>query len=1088
MRPRLGLLLALVLALPAAGLDLQGCIYLPDGTIASEARVTAGILDQAPIASATASEGCFTFTNLPDALLSLTVEAEGLPAKSLLALPGDLPLTIALSAPVKVISRFDPAPQPISNLKPERDGGTISGVVRIETKPLAGAPVLLHPMSNDPAAVPWRVVTDAKGRFEVRGLPLQRYVVTIADGYPSRLRLADAARMYEEGSEPAVADLTRERAKSIEIALVKPPVVAGRIVDADDKPVRGARVQIILAGRPSIDFMHEGFVRTDADGRYAIVAPPFGPTDQAVAVARPLRSASTRSKPFFIRNADVRADMKLPKFEPVTVRVLDAEKKPVANARVAFGSAEETGGMPDASYLLALPWANDASRTGANGEVTLHLTPGSYDFAADAENFQLRTISDRAIPRATTIDIALEPAFAIRGRVHRNGAGVPNVQIALGESHRRDTATITDAQGRFAFEGLARGTYRLNAVKYEELVQQSVDAKAPSDIEIALDPAGTLELRVTDADTRQPVRAFVFSVSAVNEELVAMPEQRKLDREASTDEGIVRLTLPTGVYRVTVHASGYTVAQPSDFRVSDREPAVIDVLLERGRSVSGRVVDETSAPVEGADVFVMQRSKGRVGPATARTGADGSFTVSGLQESELSLTIRKEGFVTYRQTLSAEPGLAPLDVRLSRGLTLEGVVTRGGKPVAEAQVGATTSALDAMHQPATTDANGRFTLRGLIAARYTVTAYKDEAHAEVRDVDPSKQKELSISLDDRPRGILFGTVTGLPSNGGKIVRRSVFVSSDENGAESTIDDNGSYRIENAPTGTVYVTAHVESTVGGTSTARRKVVLTAGQPQRVDLDLGGTVRVSGRVLLDGRPVAGARVTFASYESEGAMASSIARADGAYELTLATPGRYRIFAFAEGTTDRQFSAIRDIRGGESIDLDLREQVLEGTVVDASTRQPIAEALVTLMPVGIASTSVAAEMQTDALGRFRIATAGSGAHQVIASAPGYGHRTTTLNLGASPAPMTFELSPVSQLRVRILDARTETPLDGHVWIANLDGSYVPVRADRSTDGATHLFSVAPGKYRVSANVFGYEQQSIEVTAPGDADLRLK
>lgn len=1094
MRAHLGLLVFLVLALPAAALDLDGCVYAPDGTLLKNARITAGILEQTPAATIVANEGCFTLANLPDALLSLTVEADGFTTKRLLALPGSVPLTISMQPPLKELGeRFDDEAQPIASLTPERNGGSISGTLRIGAKPLAGAPLLLHAMNGGDAAMRWRVITDAKGTFTANGLPLQRFIVTIADGYPSELRPADAQRMYAEGSEPAMVDLSRERAATVDIALVKVPLVTGRVLDAENEPVRGARVQVILAGRPASDFFFEPFARTNADGRYVMPAPAFGPTDQALVIARPPRHAVTRSKPFFIRDSDLIVDIKLPKFERVTMRVLDAEKKPIANARVAFAADEDTTGMPDASFLLTPPYSNEAARTDANGEVTLHFTPDTYDFAADAEQFQRRTVANKTITRATSIDIALEPAFAIEGRVHRKNAGVANVQIALDEPRGADTITLTDAQGRFKFEGLARGTYRLNLVKFDELVRETVDVKAPSTVDIPLAPVGTIEVRATDAETRQPVRTFVWSLRPLDDESRPAQERQELGREASTKDGIVRLSVPNGTYHLTLFSAGYTMTEPIEIVVHDREPAIVEVRLERGLSISGRVVDETSAPIEGADVFVMQRDtqspRTRIGPAMSRSSEDGTFTVSGLDETDVSIIVRKEGFVPFRQSMKTEANLAPLEVRLLRGLMIEGVVTRGGKPVAEAQLGASTPAVGGEHQTAITDANGRFTLRGLVAARYTVSAYKDEQHAEIRDVDPSKQKELAISLDDRPRGILYGTVTGMPANGGKIVRRTVFVASDENGSEGMIDDGGNYRIEDAPAGPVYVTAHVESTLGGVSTSRRKVTLVAGQPQRVDLDLGGAVRVTGRVLLDGKALSGARVTFASYEADGAMAAAVSREDGAYELSLASPGRYRIFAFADRMSDRQFSAVRDIRGGESIDLDLREQVIEGTVIDASTRQPIADARVTLIAVGVETTSVGSEVTTDSLGRFRISTAGSGAHRLIASASAHGHRTATLNLGgATIPPMTFELSPVSLLRVRILDAKTEAPLEAHVYLTDLDGAYVPVRAERTIDGTALTFSVTPGKYRVSAIVLGYENQTVEVTAPGEAELRLQ
>jgi hypothetical protein len=1053
-------------------------------------RVTAGILEQKPLATITATDGCFALNDLPDAMLELSIDANGLPAKKLLALPGEAPLTITLNAAIAE-NRYERTPKPLSSLTPQRDGGSIRGSVRVGSKPLAGAPVLLHSISDETAS-PLRVITDAKGTFQANRLPPRQYMVTIDDDYP-RLRPIGASRMYGEAPEPAVLDLAKERAATVDLELVRPPLVTGRVVDIDGKPVAAARVQVILAGRPAIDFASDPMVRTMPDGRYAIVAPPFGPADQAVLLVRAPRHSSVRSKPFLIRDIDMKIDVALPKFESITIHLIDPEKKPVANARVAFDASEETAGASDASILLIQPYAAEAVRSDANGEVVLQLAPGTYDFAADAEGYQVRTVADRAIARASTIELRLDPAFAIRGHVHRNGSPVANLQIVLlGNTNRREATTLTNAEGRFTIEGLARAPYRLRLLNYAELIDQTIDAKAPSSIEIPLGPAGVIDAHVVDADTREPVRTFTYAIEPVTNEAAAAREPGALERTLETSDGALRATLPVGVYRVIVSAVGYTSSQAMDVRVDDREPAKIDILLDRGIALTGRVIDETSAPIEGADVIAFERDnpqkRVRVAPSSARTGADGTFTVTGISAGEVNLTARKEGYVPFRQLITAEENLTPIDVRLKRGLTLEGTVTRGGKPVANAQIGASTPAIGGEHQPALTDANGRFVLRGLIAARYTVSAYKDEAHAEIRDVDPSKQKELAISLDDAPRGVIYGTVTGIAVNSGaKIVRRTVFVASEETGAEGMIDDAGNYRIEDAPLGSAFVTANVETSAGGRSSARKEVTITAGQPLRVDLDLTGSVRVSGRVLLDGKPLVGARISYSTVD--GMIASATSRDGGAYEIALAGPGRYRIFAFAEQITDRQFSAVRDIRGGETIDLDLREQLLEGTVVDATSRQPLAEVFVTLMAIGAETTSIGGEVRTDANGRFRLTTAGSGAFRLIAWLPGYAHRIATVNLSGGPiTPFSFELSPAGELRVKIVDARTGSPLDAHVYLTDPEGAYVPVRSDRSLDGTTFVFSVAPARYKVNAIVYGYQPKAIEVTAPGEVELRLE
>jgi hypothetical protein len=179
------------------------------------------------------------------------------------------------------------------------------------------------------------------------------------------------------------------------------------------------------------------------------------------------------------------------------------------------------------------------------------------------------------------------------------------------------------------------------------------------------------------------------------------------------------------------------------------------------------------------------------------------------------------------------------------------------------------------------------------------------------------------------------------------------------------------------------------------------------------------------------------------------------------------------------------VRDVRGGDRIDVELRESVLEGTVVDAQTRQPIANAVVTLGPA-LGATYAAAEVQTDAQGRFRITTTSAGAQRLTASAPGYAYSVQPVS--STTTHYLFALAPSAELQVRVMDARSGTPLDAHIVVNEAGGTFVPVRSERSTDGTTYRFSLAPSKYRLTVVVQGYATRVVEVSAPGIVDVAMQ
>jgi len=234
-------------------------------------------------------------------------------------------------------------------------------------------------------------------------------------------------------------------------------IIRGRVVDADAKPVAAARVQVVLADRSPLDFAQQQSVLTSEDGRYEVAAPSFDEADRAtVAITLPAH-ATVRSAPFHIGSGDQRIDVALPRFEAITVRVADRAGKPLPKARVAFA---ETVARRDPEALLLARFESHTTRTDDAGEAMLYLVPGVWDFAVVAEGFQATTLAERTIKRSATIDVALEPAVSIRGRVHRKGTGVEDVEVSLLEGKRRSRnkeTIVTDADGAFEIPGLAAG-------------------------------------------------------------------------------------------------------------------------------------------------------------------------------------------------------------------------------------------------------------------------------------------------------------------------------------------------------------------------------------------------------------------------------------------------------------------------------------------------------------------------------------------------------------------------------------------------------------------------------------------------------
>ena len=1041
--------------------QVSGYVYAPDGSVVAGKTVRAG-----EKTSVTDKEGAFTITGLPEGVVELNVEST-----TVFALTGD---SVSITTTSSATPDDDPAPP--------TGEGVVTGRVLLDGKPLANAPVLIEGLGEE-TPVKVRVVSNAKGEFIAKGLPPMQYWVSPDERLSTRLWWLHARRRYPAGQNPTIVDLGNTSTGSNTVELKPAPMIHGRVVDANGNGVARASVKLVMATRSTLDFLDDASTaRTMADGSFAFPAPQsFESENVMVSVTPPLQS-TFRSKPFILGSENREINVALPKLETVRVRVLDRAGKPIPNARLGFGSSSDTSALSALTLLVEEPFAGRTGRTNAEGEVVLQLAADAYDFVGAADGFLIGTLPSKAIARPMAVDLTLQRAVTLRGRVHRGDRGVADARVSIVDENpsARDVFARTGADGKFEITGLAPGLVSIHVLKQEELLNRTFDVKAPDDIDVALPPAGTLVGRVIAGDTRKPVEDFDYSVTALDE------LNWGLSTGATSADGTFRMEIPAGMYRVNVSAPGYTSLDLEDVRVVENETTNVDLPLGRGVVVNGRVIDEDGQPVPGATVFVIDADDGfmpgRAKPPDAETDGNGAFTITGIETGSAYLSVQHPGFMSYHETIKAEDQMS-LEIHLTRGLSIRGVVMQDGKPLPGVKVIATSTAIGSDAEPATTGDDGRFTLPGLREARYTVAAYTDERHAEVRDVDPRLSKEVVLSLDPKPRGIVYGTVTGIPpSLGGKYISRIVRVDSGSESAESWIDDSGNYRIEKAPAGEATIRVWVESFNVEHSSPPKSIEVVAGRSLRVDLDLGGNLRVSGRVTIDGKPVADMHIGFDS--ENGVSASAKTRDDGMYEVMLAGAGRYYIHAQAE-RFQRNFQVSREIREGETVDIDLREQRIEGTVIDAVTRRPIEDALVSLVPGAVMV--IATNASTDSDGHFEMVKTVAGAYRLIASREGYAPRVQPF--GGTMTQYVFELMPAPDLLVRVLDSHTGAPLYASVDISGESG-YIPMKSRLSDDGSTFLFSLAPGKYRVTATVSGDEKRVkvVEVTAPGTVDVMME
>lgn len=304
--------------------------------------------------------------------------------------------------------------------------------------------------------------------------------------------------------------------------------------------------------------------------------------------------------------------------------------------------------------------------------------------------------------------------------------------------------------------------------------------------------------------------------------------------------------------------------------------------------------------------------------------------------------------------------------------------------------------------------DGRFQMRGVLPGAYTVSAvdHLPEPLAELTLATPADSTLTNLTLiATTPGGAIVGRVVA--GDDTAPVSGALLVADPQDGQPShsaLTRDDGSYRIPGLAPGSYRLAIQAN---GHLPQPARLVTVQAGlaTAQSYDLPLAGG-RLHGRVTRpDGSAAAGAVVAArwaGPVGQYGSWSGGYATTDdaGAYTITGLPPGSYRLAASLAnaGVSTITDVTVPDYTAAIARDLALRwGATLSGTVVDAATRTPIANANVWVR----ALPAVAADAWTDAAGRFVLTGLGVDRYSVLASADGYLPVRFTGETGAATTP---------------------------------------------------------------------------------------
>ncbi|MEX0774178.1 MAG: carboxypeptidase regulatory-like domain-containing protein [Phycisphaeraceae bacterium] len=567
-----------------------------------------------------------------------------------------------------------------------------------------------------------QVTTDAQGRFQIEASPALN---------TDRLLVAARHQGHAIGSWNGAR---HEVPESLTLRLGTPERIGGTVVDEAGKPIAGASLRALVSwqadGQTSHVLGHEAIpellVKSDEQGRFTLTAVPRGGM-AALIVSAPGR-AGTNWPADGPTIAAGTTNLSIPLPPEATVRGIvrceDASQSLKGPTIAAVGGGLSflndwqattdaqgrfsLGGLPAGAVRLVAILPQNADNPWMSEEASVTLATG-------------QTLDDVAIQlrRAGTLEVT-----AISQAEQKPVAGAQVLVHPLGGGRSWQEQTDKDGVARFQ---LLPGNYMYFAahpdyatVRRRDTAQVSAGQK--QQVQWALAAATMLQGVVTDRDGKPVAGMQVLVLPGFGDHQPVTTDEagRFKTRWTPPDWGQEVTSLAVAIDRKGNQAVAIDVDDPSKPLALKLEPAC---------TVTGRVTDEQGQPLVGASVTVLIH-RGNWGSdlanLQAHIDADGQFRLTALPaQVDYTLTATAPGYGQHRWRIEAatagEPITAP-QVKLPKAdQELTGtVVDTAGKPVARAVVyvyGDTQP-----QQQAQSDAQGKFTLRGLCAGYVEVTA------------------------------------------------------------------------------------------------------------------------------------------------------------------------------------------------------------------------------------------------------------------------------------------------------------------------------------------------------------------------------
>jgi protocatechuate 3,4-dioxygenase beta subunit len=609
---------------------------------------------------------------------------------------------------------------------------TLTGRVLSSGAPAPGVQVRVGAGSALPGPSSRTVTADAQGRFTLLLPPGAHTLSAASEGRSALARV-------ELGAGPP-PEVVLELGSALQLS--------GHVLDERRRPVAGARLEL----RHPADASQQWAAVTDAEGRYAFG--PLEPGDWELGI-QARRYLDVPVETYTLPPDMGPLDFTLVRLPSVEGRVTDTTGRPLPRIELRLMTLD----AEDA--VVSQDWTDDEGRFVLDAE-----GPGAFHIEVEDERY-LRDSFPVRVP-ARNVHLTLRSGASLLGTlVDARGLPLEGFQVkALSmapEEDPRAPAAVTDARGRFCFQGLKPGAYRLGAARPSEGVERKawreveLREEAPLEVELRLPEEHTLSGEVVDTQGRPLPGARVGAWMTPEDE----PESlRGLGGGAPLPGGVPtdsagRFTLrhlTVSRYDVWAQAEGHTflpersaggAARKRSLRVLTKDAAGVRLVLKREPRLVGRAVGPDGAPLP---IFGVN--------GQTQVSPEGRFSAMFRSESAAeSFVFSTEGLGALVRDVQPLPGgdVDVGEVRLERGRVLVGRVVdeRTERPLPNALLTLTAeAAADAPGGKVRTDAEGIFQMTGLAAVPYTVEVIEAPGYRPLRvRVGTHRQQPVTLHLE-----------------------------------------------------------------------------------------------------------------------------------------------------------------------------------------------------------------------------------------------------------------------------------------------------------------------------------------------------